>query len=68
MEKVWHEKDEFPKYYPETTAKVDGDLILIDEHSEHYVPTEQAKEELKKKIDNSKKWAYLSAIMKNRGR
>lgn len=61
---IWHTPDEQPELYPTSIASVNKSAVLIDVHSEHYVPTEEAKEQLKKKLQNYKRWAYLHNLVR----
>lgn len=63
-EKVWHTPDEQPEFYPTTIATVNKSAVLIDEHSKYYEPTKEAQEELKKKLQNYNRWAYLRNLVR----
>lgn len=65
-EKVWHTPDEVPEFYPDQVKSVGKSSIFIDSHSKHYVPTEKAQEELKKKLQNFNRWAYLHNLVQGR--
>ena len=65
-EKIWHSPDEQPEFYPEQVRSVGKSAVLIDPHSKHYVPTEKAQEELKKKLKNFNRWAYLHNLVQGR--
>lgn len=66
QEKVLHTPDEVSEFYPEQVKSVGKSSVLIDPHSKHYVPTEKAQEELKKKLQNFNRWAYLHNLVQGR--
>lgn len=63
---IWHEVDkEMPEFYPEKLIPAeieDKEGVLLDKcHSKHYIPTKEAKVELRNKLKKYKYWAYLNA-------
>lgn len=68
---VWHDANkEIPEFYPDTLIPAEiGDkkgVLLTDCHSEHYIVTNEAKQELQKKLKKFGQWAYLQNRVKGR--
>ena len=66
---IWHDANkEMPEFYPEKLIPAeieDKKGVLLDQcHSKYYIPTEEAKMALQKKLKKYGHWAY---VMNQRG-